>query len=287
MPVPPTRLAIDLSGGLIRVVDGALGGSIRFGSGGTPAGSLIGGKVADANAVGSALRQLLARSAILETRAAIVASDAVAAFRVFRVPQAATEEEIDARVGRELTMDPQQIATQWVDVVGSSEHRLVYAVAWDRSLVRNLTEAARHAGLDVVAVDLKSACIARAVAERSCVVVDISPDKSEIVLIDDSVPRVWHPFSVNGATGEEAGRAMAAPLRTVLRFYERQRETDFAASSPVLITGEQVPPGHVLASLSETVGHPVRPLPTPARVPPETRLGAYLACLGLIMRRTW
>ena len=51
---------------------------MRCGSGGTPAGSLVDGKVIDVSAVGSALRQLLARTEIHETKALIAASDGVA-----------------------------------------------------------------------------------------------------------------------------------------------------------------------------------------------------------------
>ena len=48
---------------------------MRCGSGGTPAGSLVDGKVLDVSAVGSALRQLLARTEIEETRALVAASE--------------------------------------------------------------------------------------------------------------------------------------------------------------------------------------------------------------------
>src|ERR1700704_4418676 len=165
-----TRLAIDLTGGLIRVVDGALGGPMRCGSGGTPAGSFVDGKVLDVSAVGSALRQLLARTEIHETKALIAASDAVATFRVFKVPPAATDSEVDAHVARELPFDPERMSTRWIDVSAARDYRVVYAVAWDRSLIKGIPDAARHAALDPIAVDLKSACVARAVTEPACVV---------------------------------------------------------------------------------------------------------------------
>ena len=96
MPTLATRLAIDLTGGLIRVVDGALGGPMRCGSGGTPAGSLVDGKVVDVVGVGSALRQLLARTDIENTQALIAASDSVASFRVLK---ARRSDERRIRVG--------------------------------------------------------------------------------------------------------------------------------------------------------------------------------------------
>ena len=279
------RLAIDLSGGLIRVVDGSLGGPMRCGSGGTPAGSLVEGKIRDVPAVASALRQLLARTEINDTRALIAVSDSLATFRVLKLQPAATDEEVDALVTRELQMDPQRMSTQWLDVTDGHPYRLVYAVAWDRSLIKGVVDAARLAGLDPVAVDLKSTCVARAVAEHACVVLDTTTNPAEIVLIDGHVPQVWRSFRLDVAAGDEIGPFLAAPLRTVLSFYERRRDTEFSPSAPILVAGEQSLSARASVALSKLLEHPVVPLPIPARVPAETRFATYLACLGLLMRR--
>lgn len=286
MTSPVTRLAVDLTGSLIRVIDGALGGPIRCGSGGTPAGSLIAGKVLDVDGVGSALRQLLARTEIAQTRALIAASDAVATFRVIRLPPAATDQEVDAAVARELPLDPERMSTRWVDVSSGRELRLVYAVAWDRALVKAVTDAARHAGLDPIAVDLKSACVARAVAEPSCVVLDMSSDPVEIFLIDGHVPQVWHSHKLDAPAGDDIGPMLAGPLRSVLRFYRRSRGTEYRSSAPILISSEQGLSAQATSRLAQLLEHPVAPLPIPRRVPPEIRHATYLTCLGLIMRRS-
>jgi hypothetical protein len=285
--VPPlaTRLAIDLTGGLIRVVDGAMGESMRCGSGGTPAGSLVDGKVLDPGAVASALRQLLARTEIDQTRALIVASDAVATFRVLKLPLGSTEQDVDAAVARELPMDPEKTATQWLDVQDGQSNRVVYAVTWDRSLVKGIAEVARLAGLDAIAIDLKSACLARAAAVPACVVVDVTSTPAEIVLIDGSVPQVWHSFRLDVAAGKDFGPPLARPLSTVLRFYERRRDTAFEPSAPIFMAGEQALASRAAAVLSEQLEHPVVHLPIPARVPADIRYTTYLACLGLLMRR--
>jgi hypothetical protein len=280
------RLAIDLTGGLIRVVDGAIGGRMRCGSGGTPAGSLVDGKVVDVNAVGSAIRQLLARTEIHETKALIAASDTVATFRVFKAPPGATDPDIDTFVARELPLDPERMSTRWIEVSAGRDYRLVYAVCWDRSLIKGITDAARHAGLDPIAVDLKSACVARAVAEPACVVLDTVSSPAEIVLIDGHAPQVWHSFRLDVALGDDVGPALVGPLRTVLHFYERRRDTEFAPSAPILVAGEQGLTSRATATLSQQLEHPVLPLPVPARVPQEIRFATYLTCLGLLMRRT-
>ena len=259
---------------------------MRCGSGGTPTGSLVDGKVVDVNGVGAALRQLLARTGIEETRALVAASDAVATFRVLRLASTATDQDVDGAVARELPLDPERMSTRWLDVSSGQDDRLVYALSWDRLQVKNITDAARLAGLDPVAVDMKSACIARAVAKRACVVLDISANPAEIVLIDGHVPQVWHSFRLDTDVGDDIVPALSAPLRTVLRFYKRRRDTEFDPTAPILIASDQVLSSWATHYLSQQLEHPVVPLALPARVPPETRYATYLTCLGLLMRRS-
>lgn len=259
---------------------------MRCGSGGTPAGSLVDGKVLDTNGVGTALRQLLARTEIEETRALIAASDSVATFRVVKLAPAATDQDVDAAVARELPLDPERMATRWLELKSGPDHRLVYAVAWDRSQVKNITEAARFAGVDPIAVDLKSACVARAVTEAACVVVDMSSNPVEIVLIDHHIPQVWHSFRLDVAAGEDVAPALTGPLRTVLRFYKRRRDTEFYSTAPIIVAGEQAMSSGFATTLSLQLEHPVVPLQMPARVPQDFRHATYLTCLGLLMRRS-
>ncbi len=285
MPAATSRLSIDLSGSLIRVVDGNMGGPMRCGSGGLPAGATVGGKIKQPAEVAQAIRQLLARTEITETRALVAVSDSLASFRILRLPSAATDKDVATAVSRELPLDPERMSTRWIDLTTGKQERAVYAAAWDRDLVKNVVDSVRLAGLEAVAVELKSVCIARAVTEPSCVVLDRSSNPVEIVLIDRHVPQVWHSFELTSSMGEDITPLLAAPLRSVLRFYQRSQAGGFGPASPVLVAGEQILPGQVLAALAEMLQHPVRPLPAPARVPQEVRYSTYLTCLGLIMRR--
>jgi hypothetical protein len=242
--------------------------------------------VIDVNGVGSALRQLLARTEIEETKALVAASDAVATFRVLKLASAAGDQDVDAAVARELPLDPERMSTRWLDVTSGQDHRLVYAISWDRLLIKNIADAAKAAGLDPVAVDIKSACVARTAAEPACVVLDLASNPAEIVLIDSHVPQVWHSFRLDVEVGDDIVPALAAPLRTVMRYYKRRRDTDFEPSAPIFIAGEQVLSSRATTTLSQQLEHPVLPMPVPARVPPDLRHATYLTCLGLLMRRT-
>lgn len=259
---------------------------MRCGSGGVPHGAHEGGKIIDPTAVGVALRQLLARTEITETRALVAASDAVATFRILHLPVELRDSEVAAAVAKELPLDPERITTRWVDLTPTEQHRIVYAVAWDRALVKQITDAVKAAGLEPTVIDLKSAALTRAVAAPACVVLDLSSDPVDIVLVDGHMPQVWHSFDLKGAFGPDLARALAAPLRSILRFYRRRGADVFGHDAPLLIGGDQLLPGETLTQLSDMVGQPVQALPLPPRIAPNVRHGTFLTCIGLMMRRT-
>jgi len=212
-------------------------------------------------------------------------SDALAAFRVLHFPKSAADSEIAAAVSTELQLGRDHAVTQWVEVDSTSSQRIVYAAAWHSAEIKKLTDATKAAGLEVATLDLKSACIARVVSVPACVVLDLASDPAEIVLIDGYLPRVWHSFAFNHAGGDPFP-SLLSPLRSVLKFYQRQKDSGLGSSAPILISGENALPPQTFETLSERLAHPVEAMPAPPRVPAEVRHGTYLTCLGLIMRRS-
>lgn len=263
-----------------------MGGQMRNGTAVLPNGAARGGKVVEPQVVAQTLRQLLARTEIGEARALVAVGDTVATFRILHLPPQATDREVDAAVAHELPLDPERISTRWTEVTATQDRRVVYAVAWDRALVKNVTDTVKLAGLEATVVDLKSACLARTVAEPSCVILDLVSDPVEIVLVDRHMPQISHSVELKVPVGEDFAPALAPAIHSVIRFFKRGPEADFKATSPILVSGEQELPAHVLSHLAELIDHPVRALPSPPRVPPSVRHSTYLACLGLIMRRS-
>lgn len=262
-----------------------MGGPMRSGSAAVLDGSLVGGKVSNPEAVGQVLRQLLARTEVQETRALVALNDSIASFRVLDMAASASESEIEAAVGRDLPADPGRLQTRWAEVRNGSTRMAVYAVAYDRAQLKSGVEAVRMAGISAGVVELRSAALARTVKDESCVVLDLTSNPVEVVLIDRSLPRLWHSFELKGPYTEDVVAAMASPLISVLRYYRRNGAAQFGQDAPVLISGEQLLPQHLLGALSGLVGQPVEIMPAPARVPLDLRYTTYLGCLGLLMRR--
>ncbi len=271
---------------MIRVLEGNPGGPMRSGEAAAPAGSMTGGIVTDGGAVARVLRQLLARTEVTETRALIAASDSLASFRVLSFAKDASEQEIETTVQMQLPTDSSRMGVHRHQLSRNGAATTIYAVAFDRGAIQSLAATARLAGVEPIVVELKSISVARAASLASCVVLDLAVEPAEVFLIDAHLPRLWHSFKAKLETGDDDLGRVAAGLRTVLNYYKRPPTgADFGRDVPVLISGDHSLPSQGVAALEQLVGHPVGVLPAPPRVPPEVRHGAYLACLGLIMRR--
>jgi hypothetical protein len=256
---------------------------MRCGEAAAPERSIEGGRILDPAAAGQALRQLLARSDISANRALIAASDDVASFRVLTFPLGVTDTEIDTVVRSQVPLHSDRLARRYVEVLPGRPERTIFATVWDRSQVRAITETARHAGLEPAVVDLKSLCVARAIPMPSCVFLDLSSDPFEVVLIDDHLPRVRHAFKI-GENGDLPAE-LARGVKPVLGYYRSSASTVFGPESPILVRSDQALPSLMASRLDALTGHPVVPMPQPARIDPEVRFGPFLTCIGLAMRR--
>jgi hypothetical protein len=256
---------------------------MRCGELGVPEGAIEGGRIIDPAAVGNTLRQLLARTDITTSRALIAASDVIASFRVLTFPDDTGEEAIDAVVKSQLPATDQRLALRRIEVLTAHPGRTVYAAVWDRTQVKAIAECARNGGVEPAVIDLKSLCIARAVPLSSCIVLDMSDEPHEILLIDAHIPRVWH--SIPPDFGSDLVTGLATGLKPVLGFYRQVSGDAFPADSPIVIRSDEPPAADMAARLAEVCGRPVEALPRPARIDPDLRFGSYLPCVGLVMRR--
>jgi hypothetical protein len=283
-PSRPSRLAVDLSSGTLRVLEGMPGSPMRSGEAAAPPGSLEGGRVLDTAGLGQALRSLIARSEITTTRALIAASDAIASFRILTFPKTATESDIEAAVKVQLSLSSDRMSVRHLEVLTGREERTVFATMWDRGQVQAIETAARLAGLEPAVVDLKSLCVARALTEDSCILLDMSIAPCEAVLIDNRIPRVWHTFKVE--SGGDLALSVTNGLKPLLEFHRRMAGSGFGPDSPILVRTDQALPSLLTGRLEQLTGRQVLPLPQPRRVDPDIRFGPFLTCLGLIMRRS-
>lgn len=266
------------------MLEGSLGEALRSGEAAVPATAMEAGKVLDQAAVAQALRSLVARCEISSSRALVAVSDQLASFRVLTFPRATTEAHISAVVGSELNLGADRLSARHVEVPLTRDEKTVFAVTWDRAQVDAIASAVRRSGLEPVAVDLVSLCLARALAVDDCVLVDSTVQPAEVLLIERRIPRLRHTFKLD-PDGDQA-KLIAAAVRTVVGFRMRGDADSSAPDAPVIVRSADPLSTTVSGRIRDITGRRVLPVPRPPRVDEDLRFGPFLACIGLVMRRS-
>jgi Tfp pilus assembly PilM family ATPase len=234
--------------------------------------------------LGEAVRQLLARAGIEGRRVRMALPDDATVSRHLGLPAMPRRDLARAMhyaAEKHVPFPIDRARWAW-DVVGWSADRVqVYLVATWRDVVDHFVEVARAADLVPELLEPRAVAVARALDQDRALLVDAGAYRLHAMLLIDRQPA----FVDQVLTGRDLGDRREALDRLLQRAY-RYQSTEAGGGgrlAPVLLAGELE-----LAELSLPVGgRPVSEVlngQLPA-APAQFRPGAYLANLGLSMRR--
>jgi hypothetical protein len=285
--VAASRLAIDLSDTTIRALEGALFGPMVYAEAPLPDGALVAGRIEDPAAVGATLAELLGPLNLKETRALIASSNRLSVFRMFSFPDRSGQRQIEAMMRKELPLPPERLMVHWTDVTRGKDGQRLFAVASDRTMVTAVTDAVKASGVQPLALEPKGLCLARAVGISDCVIVDLKGAEAEAIVLEDWLPRLSHSFTVDRAAPAALVPSLAAGLKSATAYYRRQNQgADLSDERPVVIVGDVALEQAALDALSAIGGSPVENAPRPSCIDEAVPMPGFLACMGLLMRRS-
>jgi hypothetical protein len=285
--VAASRLAIDLSDSTIRVLEGTLFGPMRYAEVPAPEGAVVAGRVEDPAAVGATVAELIGTLQLKEPRALIASSNSLSIFRLFSFPDRNGQRQIEAMMRKELPLPPERLMVHWTDVTRGKEGQRLFAVASDRTMVTGLADAVKASGLQSLALEPKGLCLARAVGLSDCLMVDVKGTEAEAIFLEDWLPRLSHSFSVDRSSPAALIPSLATGLMSAMAFYRRQNNgAGLADDSPAVIVGDTSLEQAELDALSAITGSPTENAARPACIADSVPMPGYLACMGLLMRRS-
>jgi hypothetical protein len=285
--MPVNRLAIDLSDSTIRLTEGMLFGEVRFGETPSPENSVVEGRIQDPQAIGKAIRDLAAEVGVHETRALVASNDRISAFRLLNLPDRKSERQVESMMRRELPLPHDRLILHWVDLSHQKGGQGVFAVASDKLMIDGIAEAVRASGLQPLAMEPRSLCLTRAAGLPNCVIIDVHETDAAAVVVQDWLPRLHHYFEITNDGSKALVGSLSSGVRSAMAFFQsRNRELQADVDRPVIITGERAVEPALLKSFAETLGRPVENAARPSCMPASLPTPAYLACAGLMMRRS-
>jgi len=145
-----------------------------------------------------------------------------------------------------------------------------------------------QAGLKSDLMDSKPLLLARFVKETTAIIVDVQSTEFDIVIMADEVPQPIRTVSLpsKALSWQEKLLMIRNDLARTIEFYNSNNpEKPLTDSVPILVSGELANESELCQSLSNELGHPVLPLPSPLECPEGLDPNFYLANIGLVLKK--
>lgn len=258
-------VGIDVGSHAIKAVEITPAGSrfrvLHAGSGDTPPGSVKEGVVVEPQAVGAAVRGVLAASGIKAGRVVSAVGGQAVIVRELKLPPMSDEELKQAarfEAERYIPYGVKEVNMDF-DVIGETTEEnqkkvVVLLVAARREIVDKHVQALEAAGLEPFVLDVESFAVMRSLDAQAhtngqgeaAVFVDLGAETSDIVITEGGQLRLTRNVNIGG---DALTRAIATRLEMEFKSAEQVKEE----KGTVLLEGEPLPDDRTVQSLHEVM----------------------------------
>ncbi|MFC2071713.1 PilN domain-containing protein [Chloroflexota bacterium] len=205
-----------------------------------------------------------------------------------QLPEAMLDEAVRREAARVLPVPLEQLYISWQTIPAPEEGKTqVFLVAIPCKMADDLFKALHQAGLQPSFLNLKPLLLARVVKEAVAVIVDVQTTEFDVVIVTDGVPQPVRtiPFAEESLSWQEKLAVISSELDRTITFYNSNNpDKSLASNTPIFASGELANEPELCQSLSDELGYPVLPLPSPLEYPEELDLSRYSVNIGLALQ---
>lgn len=205
-----------------------------------------------------------------------------------QLPKDMLTEAITREAKRVLPVPLEQLYLSWLPIPGRNGKTEVFLVAVPRKTADSLLKTLRRAGLRPQFMDLKPLLLAGAVEESTAIIVDAQPTEFDIVIMAEGVPQPVRTMSFpdEAMSWQKKLTVVSEELDRTIEFYNANNpEQPLAPTVPIYVSGELAIQPELCQALSEKMGNPVLPLPSPLAYPSGLDPNRYMANIGLAFQQ--
>ena len=205
-----------------------------------------------------------------------------------QLPKAMLAEAVRREAKRVLPVPLEQLCLSWRIIPAPEGKTQVFLVAIPRRTADTLLKVLRQAGIKPYFMDLKPLLLARAVKEATAIIADTQTTEFDIVIMADGVPQ---PVRTVSFPGEALSWDKKLPMireeldRTIEFYNSNNQEKPLVSTIPIFVSGELTNEPELCQSLSNELGHPVLPLPSPLECPSGLDPSRYAVNIGLALQK--
>ena len=211
-----------------------------------------------------------------------------------RLPESMLAEAIWREAERVIPVPMEQLYLLRQIISTSSEEIQVFVVGLPRNAADALIKTLNLAGVKPYIADLAPLACTRVSDRATAIIFDIRPTEVDIVVMVEGVPQLVRSLTLpsEAVSLEERLPVARAELERTIKFYNSSHpETPLEPSLPIYVCGELADEPELCQSLSDELGYPLLPLPSPFKYPEGLAPSQYGVNIGLALKEvspgTW
>jgi len=205
-----------------------------------------------------------------------------------QLPKVMLDEAVRREAKRVLPVPLEKLYLSWQSLPSPEGKSHVFLVAILCKAADALFKMLRQAGFKPDLMDLKPLLLARVVKEATAIIVDVQPTEFDIVIMANGIPQPVRtvPLPGEALSWQEKLPMIRNELSRTIEFYDSNNpEERLDPDVPIYVSGELANEAGACQSLSEELGHPVLPLPSPLECPAGLDPNRYLVNIGLVLKK--
>lgn len=289
--MPKRRLTLSFDGRALRMLLAQGERVLAWEAVTLPAAQMSQGLVADPEAVGQALVELLGEHKIPRRRVITGVTSHRTLSRILSLPAVKSsmlEQAVRHKARQEMALPAQDTYLSWQLLGRENGNLQVYAFAVPRPVVDQHVQALQAARLRPAALDLLPLAGARSAHRSEAIVVNLEEHGQGAVIVRRGVPVILRSVPAAGSESELAQRLerLAQEIGRTAQFYNEGHRADPLGPETVLYaTGALLESEDARAELAKLTPYPVQLPSPPLQLPEGFPVATYAANLGLAMKR--
>lgn len=286
-------VTLEISSTAIRIIE-VNGGKInRWASLALEPGIFEDDNIADAQALGNAIRQLMSSSGI-RNRDVIASVNSL--FSLVRIVTVATplETTVTEQAVLEATEEVMPLTSEamyysWRTVAAGEGGQQVMVVGVPKDVIDDEMRALRSAGINPHVLDLKTLALARAVNRDMALILNIDSASFDIVMVINGNAELlrstaWNPDELSL---DERADHLLSTLEITVDFYNSlQPGITLPAETPLFITGQMSGDFSLIEKITRALDYPFEEINPPLEYPPHLPISQYAINIGLALKTT-
>jgi type IV pilus assembly protein PilM len=250
-----------------------------------------GGLVRDPEALGSAVRQLLASQGLSKGGIVSGVTGLRAISRVLAIPPvkpSMLESVVLREARREMPLPLDEIHLSWQPMGAVGNQQRVFMLGVPTEMIDGQVDALRQAGIRPKAMDLKPLALVRAINRKNAIIVNLEESTLDIIIVVENVPVIVRSVGLGkeSPTLEEKQGRLTEELSRTIKFYnDSHREARLHPGVWIYASGALAEGPRFRATLGTSVDHVVVAPQPVLEHPAELPVGRFLVNMGLALKR--